>query len=362
MESFRDPYDRLYLPKGDECSIYDNSITNIFENVKRIKEKSQKGERWYFMTTAIIVIIGIIAVANLYEYAAISILRKKNFQAEKDGFVKLSTIFYKSFIPCIYDMRALSEAYENGLPRLNEIELCYYFSYPKEYVLDEKNNLVVNGVNLGDATKCCLMQFGYDVGMGYHTNYGIRYNLLKDHFHGRMVVDEYKFAHDFTVFGSMEGVEKYSISSGLREELKDLKKGVAKHLDAMTGSSQNAFKKFGYVLPAKYKAVYDDFQKNNYSAQEMEEKMNALYKVCREEFDKTHNNYNINKERQVEAQKERVGEFWAGYGASAEIRARENPETYKEDDIFYGSNFSNTSLLDRFAGEDKEIEEKYNLR
>ena len=34
MESFRDPYDRLCLPKGDECSIYNNSITNSLDNVK----------------------------------------------------------------------------------------------------------------------------------------------------------------------------------------------------------------------------------------------------------------------------------------------------------------------------------------
>lgn len=39
MESFRDPYLRLYLPKGDESSIYDNNITNSLDNVKPLNRE-----------------------------------------------------------------------------------------------------------------------------------------------------------------------------------------------------------------------------------------------------------------------------------------------------------------------------------
>ena len=40
MEQFRDPYDRLFLPKRDECSIYDDNITKSLDNVKYSEDKN----------------------------------------------------------------------------------------------------------------------------------------------------------------------------------------------------------------------------------------------------------------------------------------------------------------------------------
>ena len=42
MEQIRDPYDRLFLPKGDECSIYNNNITKSLDNVKYCDKNNNK--------------------------------------------------------------------------------------------------------------------------------------------------------------------------------------------------------------------------------------------------------------------------------------------------------------------------------
>lgn len=315
------------------------------------------------MFTVIAVVVGIIVVANAYEIYLQKTLPRKVFQQNKDDFKLLSGLFYKCFIPCVYDMRALHEAYEKGLPRLNETQLCKYFSYPKVYEINENDDLIVNEVNLGKAKDCCLLQFGWNVGYGYTTNYGIRYNLIKDYHKGRMVVEDYKYGHDFSVLESKKAVETSTtdeLKRDLREELKD----AAHDIDMIKGTSESAFKKFKYVLPTKYLALYEDFQKNNYSVEEMEEKLHNLYKESREEYSKVEENYSKNKENYENENKERVGKFWAGYG-SAERKVHSNFDNKKEweaNDAYYGSQFKNISLLDKYAGEDKEIEEEYHLR
>lgn len=314
------------------------------------------------MGTVIAVIVGIIIVSNWYELSVKSNLPRKIFQDEKDASERLNQIFYKNFIPCVYDMCALHEAYEKGLKKLNDIDLCHYFSYPKEYKLNEKDELIVNDVNLGNAKECCLLQFGYQVeGYDYQINYGIKYNLLKNHFNGRMVVDSYKYNDNWTSMGGQNIINSRESATRLKEIEKCIVKMEDYDSDNMIGLSENAFKQFAYILPEKYKKLYEDFQNNNYTSKEMSEKLDSLYKESNENYYKITENYEKNKKILINDNKERVGKFWAR-SSSAEMKVYDNIEDYQKNDIYYGSSFKNMSILDKYNGEAKEIEKEYNLR
>ena len=319
------------------------------------------------------VFIFIVIVTNMYDLYKKKSLPRKIFQQNKINSDELNRVFYKSFIPCIYDMRALSEAYEKGLKMLNEVQACRFFSYPKTYIIDENDDLIVNNVNLGPAKECSLLQFGWDVGFGYTTTYEPRYSLILKHFNGCMVVEDYKYNFSFCPFPG--NVEKEKDTDELVKCFKATKKELYENKDNITGVSENAFKKFAYVLPEKYKNLYNDFQKNNYTTEEMQNKLKELYKESINEYDRVESDKNDNYEKikseQAIASKERVGEFWESAGpwgvlhlnraSNKNVSDEEWNKDFKDNERYIGSGFRNLDLAEKYSGEDKRIIKEYSL-
>ena len=291
---------------------------------------------------------------------------KKIFQAAKDNFERVNKKFYKYFVPCIYDMRALHEAYEKGLSKLNETELNYYFSYPKTYELDDYDNLIVNNVNLGPAKKCCLLQIMYQVpGYDVQTNYGDRYRLLKNHNNGRMMIEKYLYGLEVTSLMTKDELKEYAKEGTLSSATDKIINFTDSEIDKIVGSSESAFKKFSYVLPPKYMDLYNDFQKNDYTSAEMSEKMNELYKDGQNAYMKFNENYAKNKALKDKDLKERVGKFW---NYTCEAGRQMSKENYKEFDNErethgWGSGYRDLGLREKYnQNYIKEIEEEYELQ
>ena len=325
------------------------------------------------MGTIIGTILFIIFITNAYDWYKRKSLPRKIFQQAKSNSEELNRLFYKSCIPLIYDMRALAEAYEKGLKILNETQANKFFSYPKTYIIDESDNLIVNEVNLGPAKECCLLQFGWDLGYGYTTSYEPRYSLIKKKFDGCMVVEDYKYDAAFTIFSKK--VEKEMDTDRLSNEYKTDIEAFRRSKDNIIGVSESAFKKFSYVLPEKYKNLYEDLKNNDYTTEEMQNKYKKLYKESIEIYDKEvlnkYDNYVKEKYKKAIENKEKVGKFWESGGPFGVIalnrdlnKSVSDEEWEKDEEInkkYTGSGFRNLDLIEKYSGDDKRVIEEYGL-
>ena len=74
----------------------------------------------------------------------------------RELFNELTNRLYKSAYPVSYYMKALKEAYDRGMPKLSDDELNFYLSYPTRFEFTKNFDIIVNGVNFGNANNCCL--------------------------------------------------------------------------------------------------------------------------------------------------------------------------------------------------------------
>jgi len=331
-------------------------------------DREEKGVKMLVLSIVSIIAIYYIGKALYFEHQK-KVMPKVVYQKAKDDSELRNKMFCKSFVPCIYDMRALHEAYEKGLPRLNDIDLCNYFAYPKEYVIDEEtDHLIVNNIDLGPAPECCLLQIGYSTKeYGYNTNYGMRYYLIKDTHNGHMIIEDYKYNDNFITITNSDDVKT---CKNFDNEIEAINHSTNSSIKNMTTSSENAFKKFGYVLPKKYRELYEDFQQNDYSSKEMYDKLHNLYKECRDKYNKvkleTDTEYLQKKEALRNKTNERVGKFWAGFGAETHLSlnrfdSEEKLKDYnKYADAYKHTGYDPIDLLSKYK-EDEEIIREYDL-
>ena len=300
-----------------------------------------------------VIIIGVIAF-EVYCAVREKQLPKEIFQYKKKKNEELTNLFYKSFIPMYYDAIALKDAYNKGLPRLSDVEVCKYFSYPKEYILDENENLIVNDVNLGDVKECKLMEVTFQ-GI---KNYGTRLDFIKsDICKGSFIVNDYKFDNDFTALFSKKELENYEKKNVLNREIY---KVIKKDLGFLETNIKNRdIKEYLEILPQSFKDLYKDFNENQYSNKEMYEKLKVLYLESNNNYTKTKNKLTMFEKEKDSQLKHKVSEFYVGYGEAENDNAKDNYHDFITHTL---TGYQNEELLKTYKKHDEEIIKEYDLR
>ena len=317
-----------------------------------------------YLIIFIVVIFLIGALSDAHDNKRAEEFPAEEFQNAKTKYEILEKTFTKKLMPLIYNMKALSIAYEQGLPRLTDVEAANFFSYPQEYIIDENDDLIVNDVNLGNSKENELIKLYYQVeGYKINYNYGFRYDLIKDDLGGRLVISDYDLCGGFTAI-----TDKFSIEDNIKaKHFKSLynEDALFKELDNINLRSKSAFSKYIDVLPPKFKKLYEDFQNNDYTTEEMKEKLHNLYKESKEEYKNLSNKINKYNKYRNAGNKEEVKELYLGYGENF-WQAESNGIRYKhekeENKKYWGTKFYNTEALDKMGNKEKEYIEKYNLK
>ena len=300
-----------------------------------------------------VIIIGVIAF-EVYCAVREKQLPKEMFQYAKDKNEELTNLFYKSFIPMVYDAVALKEAYDKGLPKLSDVEACKFFSYPKEYILDEKENLIVNDVNLGNAKECKLMEVTFQ-GI---KNYGTRLDFIKsDICKGSFIVNDYKFDNDFTALLSKDELDYCENKNILNRELY---KVLKKDIETLEKNIRNHdIKEYIDVLPQSFKELYKDFKENEYSNDEMTKKLKILYDESNKKYSEVKSKVSTYEKNNNDKFKHKVSKFYLKYGEAQKDNEKENYHDFITHTL---TGYQNEELLKTYKKHDEEIIKEYDLR
>lgn len=215
---------------------------------------------------------------NSYEYKKSKIHKYR--QQYLELYNKYNREVIKNYAPFIEYFKTLHQYYKNGGRKLENWELNKYFSYPKVWYLNEKNEFFVNGINLGDVKKCSLIGYkrGFNLGMSlrYKTIADVEINGNLDFVKsGSKVIERFETGEDFYNY-SIEyndwSKNRWTIA---RAENSIVYKNERIHkLEDHYHKYEGIIKK--YITP-ELKAVYDDIRNNNYSYDEMDEKLTEYY-------------------------------------------------------------------------------------
>lgn len=142
--------------------------------------------------------------------------KKKPYLAQKalDYYLLTEKAFMKNYMPFIEYLEPLEHRYKYNNTPLTEVQLNKYFSYPKLIYLNDKDEVICNGVNLGylggklhpdgnwligNSVICPLFKCEKN-----DTMYESDYNLFKDNDSCLRYIKDCHWTRDFTTYKDLE--------------------------------------------------------------------------------------------------------------------------------------------------------------
>lgn len=209
---------------------------------------------------------------------------KERLQIEKDMFNNFTKRFLKCAYPYTDYLLALGMAQNKGFSQnITTEQINFYLSYPKKYELKEitgvkdKYYLYVNGLNLGPAEKCWLInwkQFNEDSQNNPRNDKKIIDRNIKTFF-----IDKYVIGRNFSFLGNENNTTEHV-------------KGNSKFEDNLTymafqnieNESNENLKDCETLITKELQEFIDKLQEKDYSIKEMEELYEENNKKWQEEY------------------------------------------------------------------------------
>lgn len=303
------------------------------------------------------IVIGIIGfIAFLYFTGKDPEDLKKEVLQEAININKYNTErFYKYLVPVLDDLQLLERekitTFLTGkkLEEFTPLELGMYLSYPKTFVIDENDELFVNGIDMGSAryNKAIFQEYGGCLP---------KYNFIKNDCNGKLVVKEYKYSESWT------DLLVNRCSGELPEQDIDLCQRSFKNMrneqEKVKKDYEKLIKHFYNVLPEEYKKLYEDFQEHQYSIDEMKEKYNNLYKNSKDKYlEKVSKNKKDNINNTIKNSKECIEEY--ALELNSKIDDKEDKKRYH---LLKEMGYTDEYLIKKYAhGFDEKLEKEFGL-
>ena len=273
MEQFRDPYDRLFLPKGDECSIYDDNITKSLDNVKYSEDKN------YYSFNTSDKRFNPVFKASKEEIA--EVLKEINYPSidtyfNDDLSLKKDLVHTDEYRILPEDLYLVQQKLINN--RANQIEQIktYYKSINKYKEIEHINN--INYQEVLDKTKSIYEQIKDN--KSFTVTYNYVYNDMMKNLENKIEYTKNPDIKDKEIIERANSISDEYIkhwSNKIEEDLKDLKTTKTKHNTKV--SSNNKIKDFGEKIGGAKKDLWKEKGISIANLADMNEKEQAKYVI-----------------------------------------------------------------------------------
>ena len=273
MEQFRDPYDRLFLPKGDECSIYDDNITKSLDNVKYSEDKN------YYSFNTSDKRFNPVFKASKEEIA--EVLKEINYPSVDTYFnddlsLKKDLVYTDEYRILPEDLYLVQQKLINN--RANQIEQIktYYKSKNKYKEIEHINN--INYQEVLDKTKSIYEQIKDN--KSFTVTYNYVYNDMMKNLENKIEYTNNPDIKDKEIIERANSISDEYIkhwSNKIEEDLKDLKTTKTKHNTKV--SSNNKIKDFGEKIGGAKKDLWKEKGISIANLADMNEKEQAKYVI-----------------------------------------------------------------------------------
>lgn len=246
-------------------------------------------------------------------------LRPVLAQQALDAHCKVEKAFILNYLPFIDYLKCLDLYYKKGGKKLTDTELNYFLSYPKHIYLDNNDDVICNGVNIGsikegkkvvtrgdgagcfDLNKIECPLFSPDKKQrellpNKHLcetdNNSIPFTAFINSCKGNMIINEYKYCHDFTAIAG-EGDDNDTLDAdkldklvrGHKQILENINRDVFNEYEEKYNENKELIDKY---LSKELKELYSDFNKEDFKKDELDKKLVDFYARSNIEYLKNH--------------------------------------------------------------------------